>query len=166
MSFCPNCGIYNNSNDTNCSSCGADLTGTIQDTPDSKPKKKQTSNFVITAIGIGVVAFFALIMVSILLAMATPNFEMSRAEARRKSCFSNIRVLSGAIEMYNMDNTSFISTDLNLKELVKGRYLKSEKNFTDPDLLPEKSCEYHIRGDFTQDGLVYCKYHGDIPSFR
>jgi prepilin-type N-terminal cleavage/methylation domain-containing protein len=44
-------------------------------------------------------------IIGILAAMAIPNFKKAREQAREKACYSNIRVLLGAIEMYNMDHS-------------------------------------------------------------
>ena len=82
-----------------------------------------------------------------------PNFEAARKDARTKACFSNIRVLQGAVEMYNMDNATMMST-LDMEELVKTHYIKHI-----PDK-PEPECEYESIGDLTQDGYVNCKFHG------
>ena len=92
--------------------------------------------------------------------MGLPNhfFRKPRASARQKACFSNIRVITGAIEMYNMDNNIKISVvnDNMLEELVRNKYLKSLPT------LPESKCEYRSEGDVSANGYVYCEYHGDI----
>ena len=80
----------------------------------------------------------------------------SRYSTRTKACWSNIRVIQGAVEMYNMDVATMAKT-LDIPELIKGKYLRSEP------LLPEKDCHYDSFGDLSQDGLVYCTHHL-IPS--
>ena len=80
-----------------------------------------------------------------------------RASVRDKSCFSNIRVIQGAIEMYNMDisdRIEHIEPDT-INRLVKGKYLKTEPS------KPETTCEYKSIGDLTEGGFVFCTYHGD-----
>lgn len=72
--------------------------------------------------------------------------------ARTKACWSNIRVIQGAVEMYNMDVAS-MATTLDIPELIKGKYLKSEP------IRPEKDCYYDSFGDLSKDGFVYCTRH-------
>ena len=60
----------------------------------------------LTVLGIGC------IIVNVLINMATPNIHPARYSARLKACFSNQRVILGAIEMYNMDNKIPIETAL------------------------------------------------------
>ena len=78
-----------------------------------------------------------------------------RVSARDKACFSNIRVIQGAVEMYNMDS-SIMMENLDIENLKKGKYLKEEP------VKPEVSCEYKNFGNLADDGFVFCKYHGDL----
>ena len=93
--------------------------------------------------------------VGVVAAMAIPNFKKARDSARQKACFSNIRVLTGAMEMYNMDHNTMMHT-LDIDALVKGGYLKSAPTSPEPD------CEYYSEGDLTEDGVICCKRHGNI----
>lgn len=102
------------------------------------------SKVMLTVAGVGIVA-----------AMAIPNFQKARGSARQKACFSNIRVLTGATEMYNLDNDTMMST-LDINALVKGGYLKQAPTHPEPD------CEYYSEGDLTKDGVICCKRHGTI----
>ena len=63
-------------------------------------------------------------IIGILAAMAMPNFKTSRWQARQKACYSNIRVVQGAVEMYNMDNPTMISSLTSDSSLTQGGYLK------------------------------------------
>lgn len=81
-----------------------------------------------------------------------------RPLARYKACLSNIRVIQGAVEMYNMDSPLMLK-DLNensIDLLLKGNYLKSEPS------KPDYSCKYSSKGDLSEDGEVYCEYHGGL----
>ena len=52
-------------------------------------------------------------IIAVLAAMAQPTGSgRSRGRSRQKACFSNQRVLQGAIEMYNMDNNVMLETAL------------------------------------------------------
>lgn len=80
-----------------------------------------------------------------------------RADARLKSCNSNLRVIQGAVEMYNMDiNPGLDHIDAeSLEVLNKYGYLKKVGK-------PEISCEYKSIGNISENGIVFCTYHGDI----
>ena len=80
-----------------------------------------------------------------------------RSNPRGKACHSNLRVIQGAIEMYNMDSSQMIEyfDENTIKELIKGKYLKQEPYKYDT------SCEYKTIGNFADEGILFCKYHGD-----
>ena len=46
-----------------------------------------------------------------LAAFAAPNFRKAREQSTVKACYANMRVIEGAIEMYNMDNSSMYEFD-------------------------------------------------------
>ena len=74
------------------------------------------------------------------------------------SCFANMRVLLGAVEMYNMDNAVMMDK-LDIDKLVQGGYLKSSP------AKPEAECSYNGYG-LTENGEIYCTYHGSIEHPR
>ena len=82
----------------------------------------------------------------------------ARRNDRLKSCYSNQRVILGAIEMYNMDSSIMIE-ELNnhtMQLLIDGKYLKEKPTTYD------NHCEYSSKGNLTEDGEIYCKYHGSF----
>ena len=84
-----------------------------------------------------------------------PKFGSPRSNRYQKHCFSNQRVLLGAVEIYNMDHTVFI-TDLNYETidlLIKSKYLKANPS-------DGCECEYFTEGDLSADGYIYCLNHG------
>ncbi len=85
------------------------------------------------------------------------NSAFARVSARPKACRSNIRVIQGAVEMYNMDISPMME-QLDIKNLINGHYLKEEP------VKPEISCEYKNFGNLAEGGFVFCKYHGDLES--
>ena len=101
-------------------------------------------------------------IIGILAAMAIPNFKKARASARQKACYSNIRVLQGAIEMYNMDVSTMITTmsDQVQNQLISGKYIKA----TAPLICPEtsKNGSYSASGDLTDNGEIICSWHGGL----
>ena len=89
--------------------------------------------------------------------MVSTNFGImcirkSRSSARTKTCWSNIRRIQSAVEMYNMDVAS-MATSLDIPTLVKKKYLKYEIKGTEND------CYYYSYGDLTKDGFIYCNHH-------
>ncbi|MBQ3644361.1 MAG: hypothetical protein II961_07160 [Candidatus Riflebacteria bacterium] len=94
--------------------------------------------------------------VGIIAAAAIPNFKAARSSAREKACYSNMRVLQGAVEMYNMDHATMMS-NLDIPTLVKEGYLKGELRGPEPD------CDYFSKGDLSKDGCIFCKRHGCVP---
>ncbi|NLF98349.1 MAG: prepilin-type N-terminal cleavage/methylation domain-containing protein [Candidatus Riflebacteria bacterium] len=94
-------------------------------------------------------------IIGVLAAIATPNFRKAREQARDKACMANMRVLAGAVEMYNMDNPGLMQ-QLDMNALLKGKYLKS------PIVPAETGCRYLSIGDLSADGEIYCQLHGNI----
>ena len=82
---------------------------------------------------------------------------------RDRHCFSNIRILTGAIEMYVMDHGKPFRelTETSMEELIREQYLRS---FT-----KDEECEYKSKGELDFDkkdsGFIYCTYHGDIDGY-
>lgn len=84
-----------------------------------------------------------------------PSFHSPKPFPKTRICFSNIRVILGAVEMYNLDHSEMMQS-LDLDKLYKNGYLKSE-------IIPStKKCKYLSEGDLTGDGYVYCEEHGDV----
>ncbi len=109
-----------------------------------------------------------LILIS-LLSLESPvlAYKPARESSRQKACFSNQRVIAGAIEMYAMDNPKPIGTTLpggDFEELenmlIKCRYLKGTLD------RPEEDCSYGIIVTDLEkyDYEVFCKKHGTIET--
>lgn len=97
-------------------------------------------------------------IIGILAAIAIPNFRKAREQAREKACYANMRVILGAIEMYNMDHSAMISAcsgDTTISSLISGQYLKSKITY------PETDCSYG-GGNLTGDGKITCGRHGTV----
>ncbi len=86
-----------------------------------------------------------------------PPLRHVHPDASIKTCFSNIRVIDGAIEMYNLDNDQKM-TSLDFSVLLKEKYLKELPR------KPRSECDYYSEGDLTQGGYIACKKHGSIES--
>ncbi len=83
-----------------------------------------------------------------------PKTSGGRPSTRNKACYSNIRIIQGAVEMYN--NSSSVSmNDLSIDDLIRGRCLEEEP------IAPDVYCSY--RGnDLNKESSVYCTFHGDL----
>ena len=94
--------------------------------------------------------------------MTMLNIKKVHPSAREAGCFSNQRVILGALEMYNMDNepgfvpgsAAIPAADM-LKILKDGKYLKS---------IPEcgNRGKYEFYVDKNGGYSPYCTYHGSI----
>ena len=78
--------------------------------------------------------------------------------SRDKTCYSNIRVIQGAVEMYNMDHETMISS-LSDSETLKPTILKG---YLRPVTHHEPMCYYKGLDLEKGDVGIYCEYHGDI----
>ena len=113
-------------------------------------KKKSIGDILIYII------FFVIIL--IIASTAMPNFRMhnNRESARQKACYSNIRVVQGAVEMYNMDS-KIMMKNMNMQNLVKGGYLK--QGIKCPEFGEDM---YTNVGNLDGDGEVSCGKEGGI----
>ena len=119
-------------------------------------KKEKPKN--ITAIIVETIVVFFIVF--ILTSMGAPGYSTPRASTRQKACYSNIRVLYGAIEMYNLDHKDTFKelNEKTLNSLYDEKCLKGEIN------LPTPRCNYRSEGIIKEngEGYIYCDYHGDI----
>lgn len=84
-------------------------------------------------------------------------FMPQRENAIRDWCQTQQRVILGALEMYNMDNSEMITilTDNIVREpgpLIPKYLLTPVKN--------DYGCSYSSQGDLTANGYIQCKVHG------
>lgn len=103
-------------------------------------------------------------IIGILAAIAVPNFRKARQQARQKACQANMRVILGAIEMYNMDNSAGLPALKDDDVTSDGGTLVSAKYLRAPITRPEAACSYTSTGDMLSDGQVSCDQHGTIES--
>lgn len=102
-------------------------------------------------------------IIGILAAIAIPNFRKARQQARQKACQANMRVILGAVEMYNMDNSAGMDAladgdaTTSAGTLVSARYLRA------PVTRPETACSYTGTA-MLSDGQIECSEHGTIES--
>ncbi len=107
-----------------------------------------------------------ILIIWLLSTLATP-YDYHRPNPKRgiqKQCFSNQRLLQGAIEMYNMDHSIMLDkafpgyeADYAIRTLEEDGYVKkfNESN--------KEICSYGFV-DMDSFGSVFCVYHGTIVS--
>lgn len=99
-------------------------------------------------------------MIGVLSAIAIPNFKKARSNAQMAACYANIRILTAAVEMYNMDHPQQAISKLSDADgleggiLLKGKYLSAPIQKADPE------CAYESSGDLTTGGKIRCRKHG------
>ncbi|MBQ2594675.1 MAG: hypothetical protein II567_15510, partial [Candidatus Riflebacteria bacterium] len=86
----------------------------------------------------------------------------SYSTANQRACFEVIRSFYSIKEMYEMvdpPEEKLKSFDEKVQEmLIEKRYLSRTTKY------PTEKCEYSSEGDLTKDGVIYCKFHGDIDN--
>ena len=99
------------------------------------------------------------IVVFVLTCMAAPSHPALKSSMRQKACYSNIRLLAGAIEIYNKEHKEFIDefNEKTLKLLYEGECLRGDIRLYTP------RCKYISKGSLKENGggFIYCEYHGD-----
>lgn len=162
---CVECGFGNNPDHHYCRRCGAEIEPNFDDADqliEVEAPPKTASGCGVKVIEAGIVLFCLFVVSLIIISPGTGR--RNAGAARQKHCFANMRVLLGAIEMYNMDNSVAIRRvdATTIATLVSGRYLRA------PVECPGDSSAapgiYHSDGDLAVNGHVLCTLHGSIES--
>lgn len=82
------------------------------------------------------------------------NKEKIKKEKDKKECESNIRLITGAVEMYNMDKEVKMKI-LDVYKLRDNHYLHNIPTTSD-------GCHYINVGDLTEKGEIHCVIHGGL----
>jgi competence protein ComGC len=100
-------------------------------------------------------------IIGILVAMPRPMVRKERiGESRKRVCYSNIRILQGAVEMYNMD-VATMTNILDQEELRKSGYIKGSADLTCPESYKKGT---YSGTNLTEDGEIICSYHGGLKT--
>ena len=113
-------------------------------------KKKKTVS------GSGLLIIYVIFVIFFTIFSPVPDFRYGGSSVKQKSCYSNIRLLQGAVEMHNMDSKEQIK-DLNKSSIE----LLVKQGFTKNISYPSKECEY-LGKKLDKGGSVYCLHHGDV----
>ena len=94
-----------------------------------------------------------IVVILVLAASAQPGCVLkSRWPARQKACYSNIRVLQSAVELYNMDVPGKnMMKSLNIEKLIRQGYLKEK-----PSCPENSSNEYVSLNNLSDNGMISC----------
>ncbi|RCK79127.1 MAG: hypothetical protein OZSIB_0241 [Candidatus Ozemobacter sibiricus] len=157
--FCPQCGDRTAAGVRFCRSCGYDLLA-----DDLQPDIEQMLVLALadqpSSCSTGCLWQAGLAGAALFLLALLPDTRRSghRPLAREKACYANIRVLLGAVEMYNMDHQQMITRmdRSTMKVLQEKHYLKGEISS------PEPGCEYANDGDLSGNGRITCAIHGGV----
>ena len=146
--YCPDCGYRNDSYSKRCSVCQATFSSSSDP---SAQKKKSCSCFSC--------CMFCMIFIFAIVAFLTRNnlVELNDKNSIANECFANLRVITGAVEMYNMDNRepiTFYSLQAHDTLLQQG-YLRSEIRCKDGG-------EYMSTGSLFAGSVIYCTKHGSL----
>ncbi len=101
------------------------------------------------------IIFNTIIILALTYIIFMPNFGKGGGHDPRITCYSNLRVIQGAVEMYNMDIKTMMS-DLDIERLLEGKYLKEKPRS------PRPECRYFSDGDLTDTGEICCELHGGL----
>ncbi len=103
-------------------------------------------------------------IIGVLAAIAIPDFNRARIQARQKACLANMRVIEGAIDMWEMDTDGdrFATGDVNLDD-GSGNATTDGQKLT-PDYI-KKFPRCRQKGVYaykSADMAVWCNKHGTV----
>ena len=114
---------------------------------------------------------FIVVLINIILFfLSIPNYKKGDGINHRDSglngCSRAILTLKEAIEWSEIKDLNVL-TEENIAFLKENKYLSKDWPFKSASSIRFKvvdrdKCKYHISGDLTKDGIVYCEYHGSI----
>ena len=121
--YCPKCGKQNDDNNFKCTSCRT----IIQQMPhsDAPVLVKSTSGVILAVIG---GAFFAIMMIGILAAIAIPQFSAYRTRSYNSSAQADLRNAATAQEAFYVDNSSYTNSLENLVGSYYGLSINQDVN--------------------------------------
>ncbi|MBF0409968.1 MAG: hypothetical protein HQM10_21675 [Candidatus Riflebacteria bacterium] len=116
---------------------------------------------IIVALKFALFCFFLGLVIEFLFSFGGRRGQMAH-QAREKTCYTNMRFILGAVEMYNMDVKKenmihFSMPDVTTDTGVLDGYIKAKIS------KPEPGCFYRIVGDISKpNGRIVCPVHGSV----
>ncbi|MEZ7891525.1 MAG: prepilin-type N-terminal cleavage/methylation domain-containing protein [Candidatus Wallbacteria bacterium] len=99
-------------------------------------------------------------IIGILAAIAVPNFNRARLQAKKKACTSNMKTIEGAVELYNMENSVTEANVVQTATLSSMGYLKTEPKC--PGAGSYTVANKALAGGTGKKTEVTCSIHGDL----
>lgn len=101
--------------------------------------------------------------------LAVPNYRkcdwINHGKSGFKGCSIAIQTLTEAIELAELHDLTEL-TDENITILKGNNYLSENWPFKSgssrSSIVDRDKCKYHISGNLSKDGFIYCGYHGSI----
>ena len=176
--YCDQCGSSNRDTAKYCIKCGSKLINNSNDISETVEVMQYQTNYINTASGSNNtyaekknskndldvfiwIAGFAFLFIALYSIRSNKNsISPAKARAMQNICFSNQRILQGAVDMYNIFNTTNM-TNLDIDLLIKENYLKNKPN------KPSSKCSYISTVDVSKpyySRYIYCPYHGTVTN--
>ena len=96
-------------------------------------------------------------IIGVLAAIAVPNFQAARRRANQRACYANQKTIAGAVEMYNLDFNTNLTTVAGLEGSLESQgYLQQYPN--DPGGVGSYTMEA------TTGNGITCSEHGPIQA--
>ena len=108
-----------------------------------------------------VVVLFVVLPVLAELFLSPWRYRRNREPAREKACYANMRVLLGALEMYNMDHSIMKETLTHADAVDPNGVFLREQYLKSPITPPETFCSYSGY-DLASSGRIGCTAHGTV----
>ncbi|HAE39963.1 MAG TPA: hypothetical protein DCG57_15240 [Candidatus Riflebacteria bacterium] len=91
------------------------------------------------------------------------NAAQKRDEAYARACVANMRLMTGAIEFYNMDHPEMLK-NVDFSMFQDGGLMMKSSVLKQPIQLPTDKCSYSFTGNFAEvdAGVISCAAHRTI----
>jgi competence protein ComGC len=115
--------------------------------------------------GMSIAGVIFLILIFAIAAVVIPNMRRAGGPNTKyppqKRCYTNMRVILGAVEMYNMEHKEMLRS-IQSYDCVKGGILVEEGYLKKPIVPPSDKCEYYTKGVLPEKGAIFCTEHGCV----
>ena len=96
-------------------------------------------------------------IIGILAAIAVPNFNRARAQAKKKACVSNMKTIEGAVELYLMEQSVAQGTQVTVATLTGQGFLK-----TPPKCPSAGTYTISVGSGSTGQTIISCSTHKTV----
>jgi competence protein ComGC len=106
-----------------------------------------------------------ILILAAIAAVVIPNMRRAGGPNSRypqKQCYANMRVILGAVEMYNLNNEVGIKKVSSIHCTTRDSFLVKAKMLKKPIVPPTDKCEYYTKGLLLEKGAIFCTEHGCV----